>query len=495
MSKGKKSRAASGRLAPAAGPVARKELGAPPVLPKWLDALLKPHNAFGILALVFGSAFIVTTPPFQVPDEAAHFFRTFSLSEFDVAQDVEGTQTGDVLPSSLDSAASIFNYLKFVPANKVPDGQITAAMKIALEPGNRKFMQVSAGNYIYPCYIPQLPAVWIGKILRLNVLHILYLGRFFALLFYVFLVAWAIRAIPSGKYLLMAVALMPMCLAQAGSFSPDVVSFAFAFLSLSLLLKQAASREPLRLTVETALTGFMLVMMGVLKPVFLPVALLVFLLPQQVFASRKTYALATLLTIITAAILALGWLKLMASFGTLQTGVDINGRPIDPSGKMSRLMQDPMLYAAVVRETIGYFGKMYFQSTIGIIGYLDTYMPKGVYTAFSVLIAGLAVFESEKKVALTIRQRALLLGVSIGVFLGTILALFLYTREKSNLVAEGGQGRYFIPVLFTFLMTFHGLVPVRISLSRKPLLAASLYLVLLILLVIAQVTLHQRFYA
>ncbi len=452
MSKGKKSKVAAGRSVPSAAPPARKERKGVAALPKWLDVLLKPHNAFGILALVFGSAFIVTTPPFQVPDEAAHFYRTFSLSEFDVAQDVQGPLTGDVLPSSLDSAAAIFNYLKFVPANKVPDGQIGAAMQIPLNAGNRKFMQVTAGNYIYPCYIPQLPAVWIGKILRLNVLHILYLGRFFALLFYVFLVAWAIRAIPSGKYLLMAVALMPMCLAQAGSFS-------------------------------------------VLKPVFLPIALLVFLLPQQVFATRKAYALSTVLTVVTATVLAVGWLKLMASFGTLQADVDINGRPIDPSGKMSRLLQDPMTFVSVVRETIGYFGKMYFQSTIGIIGYLDTYMPKWKYTAFAFLIGGLTVFEAEKKVSLSVRQRALMLLVAIGVFLGTILALFLFTREKSNLVAEGGQGRYFIPVLFTFLMAFHGLVPVRVSFGRRPVLAASFYLVLLILLLVAQVTLHERFYA
>lgn len=489
MSKGKKPQSKTVRPTPS--PSRAKEVS----LPGWLERILRPHLAFAVLALIFGSSFIITTPPFQVPDEAAHFYRTFSLAEFDVAQDVQGTLTGDVLPASLDSAAAIFNYLKFVPANKVPEGQIGAAMQIPLDAGKRKFMQVSAGNYIYPCYFPQLPAVWIGKILRLNVLHILYLGRFFALLFYVFLVAWAIRAIPSGKYLLMAVALMPMCLAQAGSFSPDVVSFAFAFLSLSLLLKQAASREPLRLTGETVLTGFMLVIMGVLKPVFLPIALLVFLLPQHVFASRKTYALATLLTVITAALLAFGWLKLMASFGTLQADVDINGRPIDPSGKMSRLMQDPMMFATVVRETVGYFGKMYFQSTIGIIGYLDTYMPKWVYTAFAFLIAGLAVFEAEKKVALTIRQRALLLFVSIGVFLGTILALFLFTREKDNLVAEGGQGRYFIPVLFTFLMAVHGLMPVRVSFARKPFLAATLYVALLILLLVAQITLHERFYA
>lgn len=456
--------------------------------------LLAPQHMFAILALLFGSAFIVTTPPFQVPDEAAHFFRTFSLSEFVIAQEVSGTKTGDFLPASLDSTAAIFNYLRFVPDNKVPKGQIRSAMEIRLDPAVRTFIPVSAGNYIYPSYIPQLPAVWIGKLLGLNVLTILYLGRFLALLFYVACVWYAIRVIPVGGFLLLVVALMPMCLAQAGSFSPDSVTFAFSFFTLAVILKYALGKEPAKLNVESGLALFMLLVMGILKPVFLPIVLLLFLLPPDRFAGRQRYWIITLGTTGLATLLAIGWLKLMASFGTLQANVDINGRPIDPSGKVSQLIRDPFRLVGVVMETLGYFGKMYYQSLIGILGYLDTRMPGWIYAAFSSLGAALTIFEGRKGAPMLFWQRLLLFGVSFSVFLGTILALYLFTREKSNLVAEGGQGRYFIPVLFTFLMAFYSLSPARTDLGKNILARAVLYILLVMLLVVVEITLHARYF-
>src|SRR5204863_5351826 len=99
-------------------------------------------------------------------------------------------------------------------------------------------------NYFYFSYLPQLPAMIIGRVSRMNVLSILYLGRLFALLFYIFCVRWAIRIMPEGKWLLMAVALMPICVAQAGSYNADCVLYSVSFLGLALLLKNAFEKGP-----------------------------------------------------------------------------------------------------------------------------------------------------------------------------------------------------------------------------------------------------------
>ena len=50
---------------------------------KTLSALsaLTPRRVFLVSAVLGGAAFIVTTPPFQVPDEPAHFYRAYSVSE------------------------------------------------------------------------------------------------------------------------------------------------------------------------------------------------------------------------------------------------------------------------------------------------------------------------------------------------------------------------------------------------------------------------------
>ncbi|MER3433396.1 MAG: hypothetical protein C4288_08190 [Leptolyngbya sp. ERB_1_1] len=40
-----------------------------------------PERAFLILSLIFGMMFIIALAPFQSPDEPAHFYRAYQLSE------------------------------------------------------------------------------------------------------------------------------------------------------------------------------------------------------------------------------------------------------------------------------------------------------------------------------------------------------------------------------------------------------------------------------
>ena len=89
-----------------------------PKKPSRFAQLLKPHIAFVILAFIFGSSFIIITPPFQVPDEIAHFDRAFKLAELGTFQKIENKKSGDYLPSNIDSAFSMFSYLRWRPIVK-----------------------------------------------------------------------------------------------------------------------------------------------------------------------------------------------------------------------------------------------------------------------------------------------------------------------------------------------------------------------------------------
>jgi hypothetical protein len=45
---------------------------------------IQPTRIFVLFALIFGILFIVVTPPFQVPDEGAHFSRAYQISQFHI---------------------------------------------------------------------------------------------------------------------------------------------------------------------------------------------------------------------------------------------------------------------------------------------------------------------------------------------------------------------------------------------------------------------------
>ena len=49
--------------------------------PSFINLLLQPYNLFAILSLVFVTLFLISTPPFQVPDQVTHFNRVFKLGE------------------------------------------------------------------------------------------------------------------------------------------------------------------------------------------------------------------------------------------------------------------------------------------------------------------------------------------------------------------------------------------------------------------------------
>ena len=42
---------------------------------------IQPEKAFLVLALIFGIAILCINPPFQVPDEQVHFYKSYALTD------------------------------------------------------------------------------------------------------------------------------------------------------------------------------------------------------------------------------------------------------------------------------------------------------------------------------------------------------------------------------------------------------------------------------
>jgi uncharacterized membrane protein len=366
--------------------------------------------------------------------------------------------------------------------------QIRNALKIPLDNNKRKFTQIDAGPYFYFSYLPQIPAVWFGKFLNLGLGYILYLGRLFGLLFYIACVWFALRAIPIGKYLMLTVSLFPICLAQAASWNADCVLFSLSFLSIALILKMSFSKEDFKFNKDLILGIVIMLIMGVLKVVYIPIAGLLFLLPR-LFSKKKYLSLfLTISIILLCLVLTYIWRKAY-TLGMVNASLGLNSPQ-----KIDQLLQNPMIFIDVISETLRVFETMYYQSTIGILGYLDTILPKGVYSMFTFLVIIVALFEADKMYKLLINQRIVLLLVSLGVFLITILAMYIVSRPESGLVAEGVQGRYFIPAVFPFFMVFYGMIPLKINLSSNKYLTILLFCALIVLLYRTEMTLIHRYF-
>ena len=452
-----------------------------------LSILLKPHIQFALLAFVFGSLFIITTPPFQIPDEKAHFARAFKLAEFNTFQRIENNQSGDDIPVNIDSAFGLFRYLNWKPDEKVEKKQILDAFTIPLDQVKRHFSTIDGGIYFYFSYIPQYPAIYLGKLFNLNVLTILYLGRFFGLLFYIICVWYAIKIIPVAKYLLTVIALTPMCLAQAGSSNADCVLFSFSFLSLAILLNISFIDKKIKINKDTILLFLILLIFGVMKVVYVPMALLIFLLPRTIFKNKLSYFTTTITLVFLTATFAFIWFKLNP------VGSGLGDTFADTDKKIKSLLSNPFISFKILGHTIYKNYVYYYQTVIGVLGYLDTVLNKGVYAAYGFLVIFLTLFETARFKLLRI-HRILLVCIALSVFAGVILSLYFVNHRDNGLFVTLVQGRYFIPVLFPFFLAFNGLLKFNIDFSKNKIAAILVFIILIGALLSTQLTLSERYF-
>ena len=80
--------------------------------------ILKPQEVFVSFAIVFGILTVLITPPFQGPDEPAHFFRVYQLASGTFFPVTNSNRVGGYIPISLVKTHEIFKGIQFHPEKK-----------------------------------------------------------------------------------------------------------------------------------------------------------------------------------------------------------------------------------------------------------------------------------------------------------------------------------------------------------------------------------------
>lgn len=92
-------------------------------------------------------------------------------------------------------------------------------------------------------YLPQAIGIAIAKLLDLNVIWLLWLGRIVNLIFYACIIALAVRIIPTLKMPLIAISCIPVSIYHASSVSIDSMFIAFGILLVAYFLYLHQSGE------------------------------------------------------------------------------------------------------------------------------------------------------------------------------------------------------------------------------------------------------------
>ncbi len=199
------------------------------------------------LGLAGGLLLAFVTPPFEVPDEPAHFFHVYQLATAAAAQPGPDGASGFWLPASLPRLVELSGVAEVAghPERRLPPGLLAAAWRLPLAPERRVLVPAGLLSPHAPvAYLPAAAAVAAGRLLALGPLPLLYLARL-GNLAAALAVSWAaVRFAPAQRWLLALLALTPMAMFERSSAAADALTNALALLLVSCLLSLALRRSP-----------------------------------------------------------------------------------------------------------------------------------------------------------------------------------------------------------------------------------------------------------
>lgn len=395
------------------------------------------------LGIPISLIFLFLMPPFQVPDEPAHYFKALAIAE--------GQFTCGAPVSAPVNYVSLPDDTVLVKIQKVHEKKVSGTALHKALTNRASADEVSVPTAICTAspigYIPQAIGLKIGLLTHAPPLVAFYIGRLLALLATTILLYLAIKISPFGKLAFFIISLLPMTVQQISAFSYDALHIGLILLFTAYLLKLTV--EPGKISRQDAIQLIVLSLFAFnAKPGFFLFAFLVFLLPRTKFPDVRKYW-AYMIGFIVAHISL--FLLLRNIF------VDLGGafkNHIDPQAQLMNVLSNPLWFPFQVLQTLYGRPAYYFETTIFKPGWLTSSLPSLWYIFMGVAIVLLLRSVAEKN-PLSRNQRLILLGVFLAQFLLVFLALYLAWTPVGNKHVIGIQGRYLLTLLPIFILSFY----------------------------------------
>ena len=378
-------------------------------------------RVFTIASLVLGLLTLIITPPFCVPDEAAHLYRAWSIAHGEMFV----THGGAMVPQSMiDAALAMLKATRGATAHPMTISFLMEQLRAPLRPAHQVFLSTkwyTAPGYTPLGYVVVAITFALTAPLRLPPVLLMYLGRLANLIAATALIAFAIRRAPFGRSSLALLALTPMTVFFRASLSIDSLLFAVA---LALPVEIIRAERP-------SLAALFSFAIAAMKPGYA-------LLPAFAFvrASRKRLVLAVIVAAVAGTAATALWLRSVGSIA------DPAARSLLPD-RISAITHSPLIFTSRLAVEGGQLFKYMAIEIAGKFGWLDA--PVTIY--FTVIwlttLVVLAFLDGPNTLPRVARLFAILIVLTTAVSLFVMVYLFAVPGR----FISGLQGRYFLPLL------------------------------------------------
>ncbi len=419
--------------------------------------LKTPHAKLAACVLACGAVFCVATAPMQAPDEAAHYLRTYSIACGDFTFDGAAAYPDDVR-----RLVELFPGWFYKEVQQ--KGQATVLDRLAVcaaEEGEPFAGQTDASQIqlIFPYLVPAV-GVLTGRLLG-SALAGFYLGRFANVCLLALCAYFGLKWAERYRGAVICTALFPLTLFMGASYSYDACLLALLLLYLGLVFGA-------RLT-GRGFAGLALCFGGIaaIKPLYLPLALLLFTIPAARAGGKKRRlraprlcAFALLLAAGAAAYaLALGYAALFMRGirpSVLPAGVDV-------AAQIRYILSNPVRYA-LTAAVDGYLNCFYLDE-LGLFGWLDV---PAVLTGLlaPVVVALTAAFYADEAPARPKSDRWVFAGTAVLIYGIVVTGFYCTWSTLGSTSILGVQARYLIPALPALSALLSALLGGRLRFAR-----------------------------
>ena len=390
-------------------------------------------QTYFLILLIYIVPILFIYPPLEVPDEPAHFRLSYVLSQHGLA----GFKKEDIfVPKNIDC----LNYSKIEARDKVDNIEDISKciaqkknMKVSSLFNSNSKMGLSFLGYIFSAVFLKFADFFTN-----SPLIIFYLGRIGNLLFSLFILYRALKIAPCHKKILLFIITIPMFIQQMCSYSYDspLNSICILFISYFLAIMNDTIKFDKWLKLKIML---ILIFLLAVKIVYLPLMVLLFLIPNEKYGSKKRKIIYFI------AIFAL-----LCLFYICMNKIFISSASVVPSttGKsnLSYLIANPLELISIVINTIKINGMFYVTSVFGYFSWFKFQLNNLSIVLYFLFF--LYVILGESSILKRIKTNKIVIFLSIMIMTAAIFAsmYFFWSKYKLNYV-DGVQGRYFIPLL------------------------------------------------
>ena len=412
----------------------------------------RPEYVFLLTGLILGLCYSLMIPVRSAPDESMRMESALNMAGNLMGWTTEEKNTMILRTEERDHELAETGIVHDYYASYFP----------RLTEGERDSSQVEM-VFNYTEEVPQVlyvvPGLGIalGRALSLGAVPTFLLARLMNLLLFLGAGFYAIRRTPFGKELFFLVALLPMTIQETTTISIDSLPLSMTFVVAAFCLRYAFSEKKLlaewkehriKTTIELAvIVFFTFLLAGCKYGALLPVCLLLLVIVSEKGKRDRVLSFGCL-GVLAFDIIFSFLPKLIFTF---QSSVLAGAG--EPHYTVGALLSDPVHTFRVLGNTVNRYADHYLYSTIGTsLGWFEINFPVFVGLLFlAALVFGTLLRTGEERRFKKRTRRLILLFAFLGIAF-SVAGMLLGNTPASSEVAEGVQGRYFLPFLIPLLL-------------------------------------------